>query len=458
MTPETNPAAVRKRLDQKVRTFMEDRHLWPSDGVVLLAVSGGPDSTALLLLLDRLARYRGSDLEVAHFDHGLRSQEEAAQEAAFVVSLCHRLGRQMHVGHGDVRGRAERESLSLEDAARRERYEFLASTARQTGSNRVMTGHTASDQAETVLMHILRGAGMDGLAGMAPAAAWPVPGGEGLTLARPLLSLTREETVEYCAAAEVEPVQDASNDSPAHVRNRVRAELLPLLRTFNPRVDEALVRLADASRNAGMSPQPDEPVLDRSEAEDATPELVRGAIAAATGGDLQGISGRHVAAVQRLLEHGATGDRVDLPRGLRAVATREAVVVEPGKERTPLLPPDALVRLHPEMPSVIGQMWARLGQVTIADADASVEVDAEAAEGVYVRGRREGDRFQPLGMQHTKKLQDFFVDAHVPRDERDDIPIFLTRKGIIWVGGLRIAHWARPRAGHPTVWLSFRRG
>jgi tRNA(Ile)-lysidine synthetase-like protein len=400
----------------------------------VLAVSGGPDSTALLLLLARLAKPRHLHLHVAYFDHGLRLPEVIEREIAFVAGLSTSLGLAFSHGRGDVTVRAKRDRTSIEDAARRERYEFLARVAHEDGSTHVATGHTASDQAETVLLHIIRGAGLDGLGAMSPHAAWPLPGHEGLALVRPLLPLTRAETRAYCAAAGIEPLDDETNISPDYARNRVRAELLPLLRSFNPRIEDALVRLADAARETPAQP-------------------VRDALAAAAG-DRQGFSSRHVEAIDSLLRVGRTGDSVDLPRSLRARRTREGVVVE--APRPPEALPEEAVVLELGKETRWGALYLSLSASKPPGAGPAVEVDAEAAEGIIVRRRRPGDRLQPAGMEGTKKLQDLLVDAQVPREERDAIPIFESRRGIAWVGGLRLAEWARPQPGRPSLWLSYR--
>jgi tRNA(Ile)-lysidine synthase len=434
--PSTNPEiALHKRLEQRVRAFMLRRELWPETGPLVLAVSGGPDSTALLLLLARLAKPRHLHLHVAYFDHGLRPREVIEREIAFVDELSTSLGLAFTHGRGDVTARAKQDRTSIEDAARRERYEFLARVAHEDGSTHVATGHTASDQAETVLLHIIRGAGLDGLGAMSPHAAWPLPGHEDLALVRPLLPLTRAETRAYCAAAGIEPLDDETNASPDYSRNRVRAELLPLLRSFNPKIEDALVRLADAAREAPAS-QP-----------------MRDALAAAAG-DRQGFSSRHVLAIDSLLRDGRTGDSVALPRSLRARRTRDGVVVEASRIREPLPEEPVVLELGKEAPW--GGLSLSLSASKPPGAGQAVEVDAEAVEGMMVRRRRPGDRIQPAGMEGTKKLQDLLVDAHIPREERDSIPVFASERGIAWVGGLRVAEWATPQPGRPTLWLSYR--
>jgi tRNA(Ile)-lysidine synthetase-like protein len=457
----------RKRIEGQVRRFILDRDLLPADGRLLLAVSGGPDSTALLLILARLAKNLRLSLGVAHFDHGLRGAGTAQREAAHVSDLASSLNVPFYAGAGDVRALARTRHLSLEDAARRARYEFMASVAVREGYGAVATGHTAADQAETVLLHLVRGAGLDGLAGMSPRSPWPFAGVD-LTLLRPLLTLSREQTLAYCTAAGVTPLQDETNVSPRFRRNRVRHELLPLLRQLNPGIDDALVRLADAAA--------EDVAYLRSVASEALPPSVAGASRlslrllrewpvsprrhalrlafAEVAGDAQELTQRHLQALERLVLSGKTGDRLDLPRGISAVLQRDALELRCG------VPAGALPE-KPVMLAVPGE--SRFGSIVASASPAPpssgqwTEVDAAAAgDSLCLRRRRPGDRFQPLGMAVDKKLQDFFTDAHVSRDVRDTVPLFASSRGIAWAGGLRIAEWAKPRAGRPTVFLSYR--
>jgi tRNA(Ile)-lysidine synthase len=288
-------------------------------------------------------------------------------------------------------------------------------------------------------------------------------------LVRPLLKLTRRDTEGICADAGVQPLQDESNASPRFRRNRVRNELLPLLRELNPRVDEALVRLADAAADDYAFIEASAGALLRKPADGAQRlardvlqtvpaslrrEALRLAIARVAG-DLQDFSERHLGALERLALHGKTGDRLDLPRDLTAELRWRNLVILPPQPDLPGRLPDMPARLT--VPG-FGRLGVLAVSVTHSPPPAGVwaEVDAATIDGhVTVRRREDGDRFQPLGMQSTKKLQDFLVDAHVPRPERDCIPLFEVERGIVWVGGLRIAEWARTQPGRPTVFLSY---
>jgi tRNA(Ile)-lysidine synthase len=471
--------STRKRIEGNVRRFVLDEGLVAPNDVVLAGVSGGPDSVAMLLILQRLSKNLRFRLSVAHFDHGLRAEALSEAETAFVRELADSLGLAFFTDSGDVRAVAKSQHRSLEDAARRARYDFFATTAQAAGCNVVSVGHTASDQAETVLLRIIRGTGLSGLVGITPRSDWPFRHGRGLKLVRPLLRVLHGETQAYCRGASVQPVADETNLSPDFLRNRVRHELLPLLRQFNPRIEDALFRLADAaaqdvsfieSEVASLLDEHGSPLsangegarrrgrLPRKDFRSWPVSIRRHAIRLAlthAAGDPEGFSERHLRDVERLVLDGRTGDRIDLPHSITAVMQRQHLDLHSGGGAQPL-PGDAV-----DLP-VPGRL--RFGGIEVAAAlqkpgkGMAAEVDARAVgQRICIRRRRPGDRFQPLGMQVSKKLQDFFVDSHIPREQRDSIPLFVSDRGILWVGGLRIAEWAQPHSGRPTLFLSFRR-
>jgi len=229
-------------------------HSWrqlslPFDERIVVAVSGGADSTALLLAFDELikAGRMALTLKVAHLDHGLRG-EAGAIDARFVEDLAGALGYEVVVGRGEVARRARATRDNLEQAARRERYEFLGRTARECGARAVAAAHTVEDQAETLLLALLRGSGARGLGGMRSRRSFDERGDD-LLLVRPLLgAVRRAETAEYCAARGVRVRADEMNEDEQFARVRVRRQLLPLLQTFNPRAVETLARTAGLLR------------------------------------------------------------------------------------------------------------------------------------------------------------------------------------------------------------------
>ena len=464
-TPQEQPAHGRRSsfaraIERKVRDFVLKMGVLRPGEKALVAVSGGGDSTAMLLALSRLAPAAGWSLTVAHFDHMLRSREEAAEDAAFVSRLSSQLGLPMVCGRGDVARRVKTKGESVEQAARVLRYRFLATQARTTGATVVLLGHTLDDQAETVLLHLIRGSGVDGLAGMRPRSAWPF--GRGPDAGRPVLALRREEMRRYCREHRVEPRDDPTNELLLATRNRARHDVMPALRGLNPRVDEALARLATAAA--------DDAAVLRATAENALnaiaqvndgylslditgfqaiPAALRGRVLRLAVGRVFGSSDDlesvHVDALVRLA--GLRSGRASLPHGLVAVRDSKSLTLCRGElpkaraiEEMRLIVPgaaeaggwrfEAVYAGRPETVSPRGRLVAHL------DADA-------VAGGMHIRSRRPGDRVRPLGLGGEKKLQDVFVDAKIPASERDGIPLLVADWGIAWVPGLCIDERAR---------------
>jgi tRNA(Ile)-lysidine synthetase-like protein len=496
---------------------MQARHaLWPDGGFVVVAVSGGADSVALLDAMCELVM-EGPEppprLHVAHLDHGLRPG--SVDDAAFVARLAEERGLPATLEARNVAGLAAREGEGLPAAARRVRYAFLAGVARQVGAKVVMTGHHRDDQAETVLMALLRGAGLDGLSGMRPRSSWPLSVAEVSqlegpiqalpTLARPLLAIARADIEAWCAARDLVHRRDPSNEDTSRLRGRVRHTLLPALEVANPRLRLALARTAEvleqdralidefvdeawseAALIDGAAPGPSAqrlgtgtPVASGERARSVSlsgplwrgiapavrGRLVRRAVAA-LGGDLRTLGYEHVAAVcaaDDAAASGAPGPRaVGLPAGLRAVPSAEGLRIERSMSRIP--PPrlgaDPVALALPGLTRLPGG-WAieasiEKGARRSLRRDpwlAQLDADAVGASGALaVRGRRPGDRFQPLGMGgRSKSLQDFFVDARVPAPERDGWPLVVAGAGkgerIVWIPGHRVDERVKQHVG-----------
>ena len=483
--------AVVARLESQVAEALVRAGYSGNGTHLVVGISGGPDSTALLHCLFRLRERHDLRLHVAHLNHNFRG-EEAEEDARFAASLASNLALSATVEHRDVLlYQRERRISSFEQAARELRYSFLAEIAQGVAASAVAVGHTSDDVAETVLLHILRGSGMQGLRGMSESSPWPFPGEAGeLRLFRPLLNATKADTESYCRELGIQFRVDSGNYLSRFTRNRVRQNLLPLLASeYNPRVRESLVRL---SRTAALELDYLETEIERLWPQVAVEEdgavgfdrhallavhpalqklLFRKAFALLLG-DARRLGERHLDAMMKLVQSKTGGRSLDLPNGIRLSrsyeylrlssvpdppcpypvlegvhnltipsADGEQVVCQAGPWRVTL-------RLDSSGGSAFEDIQARSPSGTVGDTPGRTSWTAylhlpALGEGLEVRARRPGDRLQPLGMTGEKKIQDFLTDERVPREWRDRLPLLVAGRGIAWVVGYRIAHWAR---------------
>jgi tRNA(Ile)-lysidine synthase len=427
---------------------------------VLVAVSGGADSVAMLLALHALRETCGLRLVVGHVNHGLRGPESDGDEE-FVRGLAGDLHLPVEVERVEVvvESRAGREGL--EATARRKRFLALRGMAAAAGLNRIAVGHTATDRAETVLMNILRGSGLEGLAAMRQVAG---------DLIRPMLLVSREQSRAYCEAKGVVPRSDSSNLDQSILRNRIRLSLMPLLeRDYQPGAARSLLRLAEIVEGelewtkpivqetyaAAAVDRGGAVALDLGKLQQMPRGLRRRVIrrvVARVRGDVQDLGLEHSRALDDMVVSGGTGQRLELP-GLRAERTSRKVVLD-----------------RPRKGNVVGYCVSMAVPGTVGVGEAGIELASvlvplarcdPARRGPYrahldaavvgrelvVRSPRAGDRMAPLGMRGTKKLQDLFVDCKVPRAEREGIPVVTTTDGeIVWVVGHRISERAKVTA------------
>ncbi len=453
-----------------VRRYVETHQLFQPGAHLVLGVSGGADSLCLLDVLTALSSDWGLTLSVAHLDHGLRP--EATAEAERVRAEAAARGWAFFLERADTRAQAARHKLSLEEAARVLRYTFLAQVAQSAGASTIAVAHTADDQAETVLMHFLRGSGLAGLRGMLPKTQigdWRLGTGlqsplSDLSIVRPLLATTRASVDAYCAERGLQPVHDASNADTTFFRNRLRHELLPALETYNPNIRAVLNRTAEVVaddyallarhldavwqrlvRTEGLQVAFDRRrwrALTTSEQRALLRRAAHRLLPAAR--DLDFIP---IEAAVRFSRTAAPGRSCDLFGGLRLKVTGEAIVIGPWDYRpvradVPLL--DEAGRLSPAWRFIAKPLatWSLAALEVNADRWRAY-VDAERLPALEpdwrVRARRPGDRFQPLGLGgRSVKLSDFFINAKIDEALRDRWPLVTCRDDIVWVAGLRL--------------------
>jgi tRNA(Ile)-lysidine synthase len=458
---------------ETVKEYIRREDLLGSGERVLAAVSGGADSLCLLLVLKEL----GYPLSVGHFDHGLRP--ESGREMETMRRAAERLGLSFFAGSADVRRSAAESRTNLEEAARHLRYDFLARTARANAIPAVAVGHTKDDQAETVLMHLIRGAGLRGLGGIRPAAEIPAPPdttAEGkIRLVRPLLCLTHAQAVEFCRSAGWTPLQDPSNRDLSFTRNRVRSELIPLLERYNSSITDVLSRLAAMARVQddyleGMadgiwksSACVEEPGcirirrVDFAKAPPAVRQvLVRRAVREVKGG-LTDLAYRHVIQLTEFVEKPAASKRIDLALGVDASLEGDWLVLRAASRTSSEPDWDGREIAVPGIISLHRPGW-RL-EASLVDAtdipapDAprnrwTVWVDFDRIQPpLRLRRRRTGDRFLPQGMTCPVRLSDFLASHHLPLRRRDCWPLVCDAEGIVWVPGYRLREGVAPSRG-----------
>jgi tRNA(Ile)-lysidine synthase len=444
-------------LPERVLRTVRTHGMVPRGGRVLVAVSGGADSVALLhILRDLETRGELVVAGVAHFNHRLRGEAADADEQ-FCRQLAADLGLPAEIGGGDVRALARTQHRSLEDAARTARYAFLENAANRAGAAVIAVGHTEDDQAETFLLRLIRGAGPRGLTGIRPKSGRVI---------RPLIEVSRDDLRAYVAAERLVFREDETNADVAIPRNRVRHQLLPVLREFSPGVVGVLAREADIARE-------DEDFLSRA-AIDSTSTIVllsRRGIEV----DVDGLSGLHPAVAARVVREAllraapdrffgrdhiravlalasdrAGGAAVDLP-GLAARRDRGRVIItseSPARPfsnsfRVPLSIPGEValpgwtVSALPASAPAFGRRFGPddFGPSAVAVSTGTLKLP------LAVRSRLPGDRFRPLGMGgRGRKLQDFLVDRKVARFERDTLPLVVDSDDrIVWVVGQSVA-------------------
>lgn len=445
--------------------------LAPRDRVVV-AVSGGPDSVCLLNVLREFAADLDLTLHVAHLDHKFRGDESAA-EAAFVRELAEQLSLPATIEAIDVPAYCRERGLAPQAGAREVRYRFLDRVAAEAGAQRIALGHTASDQAETLVMRLLRGAGLSGLSGIPPVRD---------RIIRPLIDATRDEVGEYLDRLRIPFMTDSSNLSKVYTRNRIRLELMPALRALNPRADETLAATAGLLRDendamdehlAKLLPrllrQDGRAVrIPLAEFNGLQPalrrRLLRKAAALASAGPGPDFSSVRTAEAIGFAATAQTGRRMNLPGGLTLEREYDALLVRPAAAPRGFEAPLAVPDITP-----LPELALEAETIVLAGTASGAEHD-RAGGGNYLwqaafdydkiclpltlRTRRPGDRFHPAGMGGgSKKLQDYFTDAKIPRTGRDAVLVLDAGGNIAWIVGMRTDGRFLPDSGTKRMFV-----
>ncbi len=446
-----------RRVKDTIDTY---QMLMPGDKVIV-GVSGGPDSVALLHSLNQIKDEYQIQLYVAHVNHLLRGAEAFA-DAQFVYDLAHGMGIQCSIQEEDIGRYARLNGLSEEQAGREKRYAFFEKLKIEVGAAKIALGHNLNDQAETVLQHLIRGGGLKGLGGMEPVRQ--------NYIIRPLINILRQDIQAYLERNNLSYRVDKTNLEPIYFRNQIRMELLPLLqKQYNPNMIGLLAQTADILRQ-------DEAYLEQNVREASEKilllknsdtvkidlesfnklhiavkrRLIRKAIQLLTGG-LKEITFNHIDAIINLSFKNQGFKRLFLPQNICVEKQYHVLWVRINVSKqsegdcliTGLIQLDVPGRT--DIPFAYAFIEAKiiknqgLDTLMVNKNSNTAYIDYEKVNGLLsIRSRQPGDRFQPLGMNGTKKLKDFFIDCKIPQRKRDDIPLLVCGDDIVWVVGYQI--------------------
>jgi tRNA(Ile)-lysidine synthase len=439
-------AAGQPALAEEVSAVIGKYSMLAGGETVLAGLSGGPDSVCLLMLLNSIRDTLRLSIRAVYVNHNLRP-EETGKEIEFCRNLCGRVGVPFILKSIDVASYAGQFQLNRQEAARELRYRAFEEAAFEVKADRIALAHNADDQVETFFMRLLRGSGPKGLSGMPPKRG---------KIIRPLIETGRRAIEKFLEDEKLPFVVDSSNREVHYLRNRLRKFLVPELKALNPNLTATLLNtvsiLQEEERFFGImvtkalmkmiSRKTDEKIelfIAPMEVLDTVilRRVLRRAIEETRG--LRGIGYVHIEAIIRLIRGGSSGDRLYLPKGVRVIRGYSLLIitsVPPSKIREYELEPPADLAIR-EAGLVIRASIEEKVQ-NQGDGKSSVVLDADTVHfPLRVRSRRNGDFFFPLGFGKRKKLQDFFVDLKVSRDERDCVPVVLSGDDIVWIAGHR---------------------
>lgn len=448
------------------KTIREAGMINPGEAV-LIGVSGGPDSVALLHVLIALSSFHNYRLGIAHLNHGLRGAE-AERDAQFAESLAKKHHLPYYLEKKDLIAEKNFSGWSLEEAGREARYRFFHRIAEECGYDHIAVGHHREDDAELILMNLIRGSGPTGIGGIRPVGKTRV--------IRPLIHAARDEILDFLHSREIEYVYDHTNDDTVFRRNHVRRHLIPSLKKYNPRIVETLNRLGEVLRTESqwidsitesllgemiIERNPQMLVIQREMVDGLHMALRRRVIRRAimeVKGDLRRIGFSHIDAIITLVGNDRKTAQIDLPDRVRVVRDNSRLIL--AREKKSLRSPDLSGRRRflTDFEYRITREQAESTEIRIREINSrmtltrmprealaslpvgkSTAVDWECLDfPLLIRNAQPGDRFIPLGMRGTQKLKSFFINNKVPETVRGRIPLVVSGQRIIWIAGFRI--------------------
>lgn len=444
----------RYSLLEKVKKTITKYSMLNKGDRVVVAVSGGPDSVALLYLLEEIKKEYDLKLFIAHLNHKLRGKE-SDYDQEFVFNLASKLGLKFYSKSFNVKKLAKKKRLSLEEGARVARYDYLNQVASKVKAQKIALGHTADDQAETVLMRLLRGSGSLGLSGIPP---------KGDKLIRPLIEVKREEVEGFLKGGKIKFRTDSSNLRPDFLRNKLRLKLLPLIeREYNPKIKKVLGRTSyllseeekylkkkalELFKKSLIEKNETEIILDLENFFDYDKSLKRIIIRICLErleGSLKKIGFEPAERLLNLVEKGKTGKKIDFGKGLSSYVSKDYLCFYKNKKKKKhsfVFHPPGEKNLKSSGLKVKSQIleFFSLDDIEKNKDPYQAHLDLDKLKfPLRLRSRKDGDWFKPLGMKGKKNLSDFLIDKKIPSYKRDDVLLLVSDKKIAWVIGHRIS-------------------
>ncbi len=421
---------------------------------VVIGVSGGHDSMTLLYVLESLKEELEFEIVVAHINHGVRGKEADSDEE-YVKNISNELGLEFYSYKANMDEYAKQHKLTSEEAGREIRYEFFRKVLKESNATKIAVAHNKNDQAETLLMRFMRGTGIDGLRGMEFKTR---------DIIRPLLGIERSRIEEYCVDLDITPRIDKTNAMPIYGRNKVRLELVPYIEdTFNSGIINTLSRTSeimkiDSDFLIKYTEEQYEKILRKSTEtriilktsilknlhEAIKTRVIRHAIEILNT-NLKGIEKKHIEEILDLVDVNETGKQIDITNNIIVRISYEDLIIEKNRDIKNVTFKE---KIDESGSVVIKELDSKIKSYVCSKEDVDIDFNNKLVKCfdydniksvIYVRNRKNGDRFSPLGMKGRKKLKDFFIDEKIPKEDRNKIPLVLDGEEIIWIVGLRIS-------------------
>jgi len=435
----------------KIRQTIEKYKLLDKGDRVVVALSGGPDSTALLVILTQIVEEIGFNLIAAHINHGLRA-EESDEDEKYSRELSEKMGVDFVSHKIDKIG--VKKGVSPEDYYRRQRYSLLNKVAQEQRAQKIALGHNLQDQAETVLLNLLRGSGLEGLKGILPMRDGK--------FVRPLIEVSRREIISFLNVAGIQYRQDSSNESKQYLRNRIRGELIPYIKErFNPKIEENLAQTAEILRTEDefirqyVLEAMNSPSIQRQKKlisinipyVNKLPQAIRlrffKVLLESLNPKKNGFSFTHIKSLENLAQRKGSGKRISLPVDIAARREYDNLILERKKACPKHIEYEYTMKLPCSINVKERNLTIRL-QTTNRDyidfgSENKVYMDlGKISLPLILRNRRDGDWFQPLGMKGRKKIKTFFIDRKITRNERNEIMLIADQISVVWIEKLHL--------------------